>query len=191
MKKGITINKNWFIVSLLISILALTAAIFSGVSLWCAWTQPRDYIVAPGNTEIYFDKAGTINIYYEYTIASQLNEAVTFYFSSVETGHVVESRAAWINETYSFGRTKGILVAKVDLPQPGSYLISSSYTKEEQQLQFMVGRNFVLGIVLLTFVAIFGSIGCYFGFGISIIFFVIVRENAKNQAPNADKYVLN
>jgi hypothetical protein len=174
-------TKIWFFMPLIFLVLGLPTSVFLGLKAYNVANQPKTYITLPGGEYITIQKEGVTAIYYEYTMAYLLNEDIVFYFKNIETGDVIESYLGNMSASYQIGGINGKLVAQVKFPQAGEYFVTSSYTKAEPILKFLVGKNVLLISIFLTvFAIIIGASSLFAGFG-SLAIILTMRSSARKK----------
>ena len=180
MKKCAGTRKIWFIIPVILFTIGIAGSVILGLEAYKLRTRPKMYFTLPSETNIEVTEIGTKEIYYEYTMAYQIKENIIFYFRNLETGEVAKSYVPTMNSTYSIGGTNGILVAQVDLPQTGNYLVSSNYAKDQTELKFWVGNGFSKTIIF-TLLAVFLGIFSVLGGIMSIIIILIVTKHLQSK----------
>lgn len=185
MEKKRASSKLWVLPPLMAVLAGVLLAIYAFHSLFSGQLggEERQYLNLPGQTVYTAEKAGKVSIYYEYAMSYQLREDILFVFEHRESGQLVTSQVPSYSSNYSVGGRNGVLVAQVQLPQEGEYLVTAQHSDSLPPLRFAMGKGLVSGILKMVLYSLVSTILIIVG----VVFFIVmlVRRGNANKQPAA------
>lgn len=173
-------RKWWYVISVLIFIIGISAFVLWLVNGISGITNGSQQFVVPGKSEIFLSEPGKYEIFYEYRsvvngkvyLTEENLSGLQCTLKDRSTDQFVSMENPSINSNYSLGGRAGISVLEFTVKKAGIYDLSAQYSsgKEGQEVVLAVGKGIggkISGVIVVG-IAIF-----ILTIALSIIVFVV------------------
>jgi hypothetical protein len=177
-------GRRWYVVAAIVALAGWLAMALFLVARLSDSTGRMMRVLAPGQTDLILKEAGTYTIHHEF---ASTFEGRVYNVSSV-SGLEIKIRArpggaeiplqGALQSRYSVGATAGRSLFDFEIPAPGTYQISATYSdgRSQPQTVLAIDRGFV-GELVLT---ILGALAMAFaGTGIAVAIAVVVASRRR------------